>query len=132
LATPLTLVDERVLFRDVSCEAEEKAKGKLRYGCVVNARGICYLDTELLCFGEIYLIEPDTVLADYLCSRSGGFKNFAVKIILATQERVESVSIPNVGEKLVLIERSPRFNYLPPRVLQLTDVITRGINEARG
>jgi hypothetical protein len=125
-------MDERVLFRDASCETEKKTKGKLSHRGVVDTWCIRDLDAELFSLGEVYLIEPYTVLTDHFCSRSGGFENLAVKIILTAQEGVESVAVSDIRKELVLIERAPRFDHLPPRVLQLTDVITRGINEARG
>jgi hypothetical protein len=110
-------MNESVLFRDISSEAEEKTKGKLGNGRVIDTRSIGNLDAELLGLGEIYLIESDTVLADDLGSRGGCFEDLAVEIVLSTQEGIESVTISDVGEELVLIQRAPCLNNLPAGVL---------------
>ncbi len=97
---------------------------------MVNTRGIGDPDAELLSLREIYLIESNAVLTNDLGARGRGFEHLGVKIVLSTEEGVEPISIPYVGEELVLIEGAASFNNFPTRILETPNVITGCIDEA--
>jgi hypothetical protein len=98
---------------------------------VIDAWRVRHADAQLFSFGEIYLVETNTVLTDHLCAWRGGFKNLSVKVILSAEERIETVTITDIREELILIERPTSLHHFPSSILETLDVITRGIDEAR-
>jgi hypothetical protein len=55
----------------------------------------------------------------------------AIEVVLSTQKGIESVTVPYVGKKLILVERPPGLHNLETGVLELFDVRARCIDEAR-